>query len=53
MNVNLISSTQKKSQRNEYLDFSLSALLEKKAEPAPAAASPEPKDKPAVKKGGN
>jgi type IV pilus assembly protein PilN len=53
MNVNLISSTQKKSQRNEYLDFSLSALLEKKAEPAPPAASPEPKDKPAVKKGGN
>jgi type IV pilus assembly protein PilN len=53
MNVSLISSTQKKSQRNEYLDFSLSALLEKKAEPAPAAASPEPKDKPAVKKRGN
>jgi len=53
MNVSLISSTQKKAQRNEYLDFSLSALLEKKAEPAPAAASPEPKDKPAVKKRGN
>lgn len=55
MNVSLISSTQKKAQRNEYLDFSLSALLKKKAEPAPAtaAASPEPKDKPAAKKRGN
>jgi type IV pilus assembly protein PilN len=55
MNVSLISSTQKKSQRNEYLDFSLSALLKKKPEPAPAptAASPEPKDKPAAKKRGN
>ncbi|MGZ7065468.1 MAG: PilN domain-containing protein [Candidatus Aminicenantales bacterium] len=53
MNVSLINSTQKKSQRNEYLDFSLSALLKKKPEPATAAASPEPKDKPAAKKRGN
>jgi len=53
MNVSLISSTQKKTQRNEYLDFSLSALIKKKPEPAPAVASPEPKDKPAAKKRGN
>jgi type IV pilus assembly protein PilN len=52
-NVSLINSTQRRAQRNEYLDFSISAVLEKKAEPAPAVASPEPKDKPAVKKRGN
>ncbi|MGA2532614.1 MAG: PilN domain-containing protein [Candidatus Aminicenantales bacterium] len=53
MNVSLINSTQKKAQRNEYLEFSLSALPKKKPEPATAAASPEPKDKPAAKKRGN
>jgi type IV pilus assembly protein PilN len=53
MNVSLINSTQKKAQRNEYLEFSLSAALEKKPEVTPAAASPEPKDKPAAKKRGN
>jgi Tfp pilus assembly protein PilN len=52
-NVSLVSSTQRRTQRNEYLDFSLTAVLEKKAEPAPAAAKPEPKEKPAAKKRGN
>jgi Tfp pilus assembly protein PilN len=52
MNVSLINSTQKRSQRNEYLEFSLSALLEKKAEAAPAAAAPAPTTKPAGKQRG-
>jgi len=49
-NVALITSTQKKSQRNEYLEFSLSAALEKKPEAAPAADKPAPAGKPAAKK---
>jgi type IV pilus assembly protein PilN len=49
-NVALITSTQKKSQRNEYLEFSLSAALEKKPEAAPAAVKPAPAGKPAAKK---
>jgi Tfp pilus assembly protein PilN len=52
MNVNLNTSTQKRSQRNEYLEFSLSAALEKKPEAAPAAPSPQPKEKPAAKQRG-
>jgi type IV pilus assembly protein PilN len=52
MNVSLITSTQKKTQRTEYLEFSLSAALEKKPEVAPAAAAPEPKQKPATKQRG-
>jgi hypothetical protein len=52
MNVNLNTSTQKRTQRNEYLEFSLSAALEKKPEVAPAAPAPEPKEKPAAKQRG-
>jgi type IV pilus assembly protein PilN len=52
MNVSLNSSTQRKAQRNEYLEFTLTAALEKKPEAAPAAAKPEPQAKPAAKKGG-
>jgi Tfp pilus assembly protein PilN len=52
VNVSLITSTQKRTQRNEYLDFSLSAALEQKPGPAPAAAKPEPAEKPAAKKRG-
>jgi type IV pilus assembly protein PilN len=52
MNVSLNSSTQRKAQRNEYLEFTLTAALEKKPEAAPAAAKPEPPGKPAAKKGG-
>jgi len=51
-NVSLISSTQKNTQRNEYLEFSLSASLKQKPRPAPAAAKPEPAEKPAVKQRG-
>ncbi|HYA48709.1 MAG TPA: PilN domain-containing protein [Burkholderiales bacterium] len=51
-NVSLSSSTQRKSQRNEYLEFTLTASLEKKPEAVPAAAKPEPQEKPAAKKGG-
>jgi type IV pilus assembly protein PilN len=50
-NVSLINSTQRKAQRNEYLEFTLSAALKKKPEAAPAAAKPEPPGKPAAKKG--
>lgn len=49
-NVALGQSTQRKSQRNEYLEFTLSAALEKKPEPAPAAVKPAPADKAAPKK---
>lgn len=52
MNVSLSSSTQRKAQRNEYLEFTLTAALEKKPEAAPAAAKPGPQEKPAAKKGG-
>ncbi|HVP90101.1 MAG TPA: PilN domain-containing protein [Terriglobales bacterium] len=48
-NVSLASSTQRKTQRNEYLEFTLSAAIER---PAPTAASPpQPQTKPAAKKG--
>jgi type IV pilus assembly protein PilN len=50
MNVNLISSTQRTAQRDEFLEFALRAQLEKKPEPVPAAAA-EPAATPAAKKG--
>lgn len=50
MNVNLISSTQRTAQRDEFLEFSLRAQIEKKPDPVPAAA-PEPATKPAAKQG--
>ena len=49
MNVNLVSSTQRTAQGDQYLEFSLRAVVEKKPEPVPAA--PEPAAKPAAKKG--
>ncbi|MEN6311648.1 MAG: PilN domain-containing protein [Acidobacteriota bacterium] len=49
-NVALITSIQKKNQRNEYLEFSLSAALEKKPEAAPAAVKPAPAEKAPAKK---
>jgi len=49
-NVALITSIQKKNQRNEYLEFSLSAALEKKPEAAPAAVNPAPAEKAPAKK---
>jgi hypothetical protein len=51
MNVNLVSSQQRTVQSDQYLEFSLRAVIEKKPEPvaAPAAKAPEPK--PANKKG--
>ena len=52
MNVSLASSTQRRAQRNEFLEFTLNATLEKKPEAAPAAAAPPPKEKPAAKKRG-
>jgi len=50
MNVNLVSSTQRTAQRDEFLEFSLRAQVERKPEPAPAAP-PEPATKPAAKQG--
>ncbi len=51
MNVNLVSSTQRTAQGDQYLEFSLRAVLEKKPEPVPAPAKAEPAAKPADKKG--
>jgi Tfp pilus assembly protein PilN len=51
MNVNLVSSTQRTVQGDQYLEFSLRAMVEKKPEPVPAPAAPEPAAKPAAKKG--
>lgn len=52
MNVNLVSSTQRTTQGDQYLEFSLRSVIEKKPEPvaAPVTAAPEPK--PAAKKRG-
>jgi type IV pilus assembly protein PilN len=47
MNVNLVSSTQKTTRGDQYLEFALRAAVEKKPEPVPAAAPAEP----AAKKG--
>ena len=52
MNVNLVASTQKTLQGDQYLEFSLRATVEKKPEPVPAPAAPEPDAKPAAKKKG-
>jgi type IV pilus assembly protein PilN len=51
MSVNLVSSTQKTTKGDQYLEFSLRAVVEKKPEPAPAPAAPSPGAKPAAKKG--
>jgi Tfp pilus assembly protein PilN len=51
MNVNLVSSTQRTAQGDQYLEFALRAVLEKKPEPVPAPAKAEPTAKPADKKG--
>lgn len=51
MNVNLISSTQRTAQGDQYLEFALRAVLEKKPEPVPAPAKAELAAKPADKKG--
>jgi len=51
MNVNLVSSTQRTAQGDQYLEFSLRAVLEKKPEPVPPPAKAEPAPKPAGKKG--
>ena len=51
MNVNLVSSTQRTVQGDQYLEFSLRAVVEKKPEPVPPAAPPEPAAKAADKKG--
>jgi len=51
MNVNLVSSTQRTVQGDQYLEFSLRAVVEKKPEPVPAAPAPEPAGKAAGKKG--
>lgn len=51
MNVNLVSSTQKTAQGDQYLEFTLRAVLEKKPEPVPPAETAAPAAKPAAKKG--
>jgi type IV pilus assembly protein PilN len=51
MNVNLVSSTQKTIQGDQYLEFTLRAVLEKKPEPVPPAETAAPAAKPAAKKG--
>jgi type IV pilus assembly protein PilN len=54
MNVNLVSSTQKTSKSDQYVEFILRAMVEKKPEVVPAktepAAKPESAAKPAPKK---
>jgi Tfp pilus assembly protein PilN len=50
-NVNLVSSTQRTGQGDQYLEFTLLATVEKKPQPIPAPAMAEPAAKPAEKKG--
>ena len=50
MNVNLVASTQRTSKKDQYLEFSLRAMVEKKPEPVPAPP-PDTGAKPVVKKG--
>ncbi|OGD19822.1 MAG: hypothetical protein A2Y70_02330 [Candidatus Aminicenantes bacterium RBG_13_64_14] len=45
MNVNLVSSTQRAGQGDQFLEFTLRAVIEKKPEPVPAPAKAEPVDK--------
>lgn len=52
MNVNLVSSTQRSAQGDQFLEFSLRAVLEKKPEPPPPPEAAEAAAKPAVKKKG-
>ena len=52
MNVNLVSSTQKTTQGDQYLEFTMRGVLEKKPEPVPPPAPAEPAAKPATKKKG-
>ncbi len=51
MNVNLVSSQQRTAQGDQYLEFSLRAVIEKKPEPVAAPATAAPAPKPAAKKG--
>lgn len=51
MNVNLVSSTQRTGQADQFLEFALRAVIEKKPEPVSAPAKAEPAAKPADKKG--
>jgi|WetSurMetagenome_2_1015567.scaffolds.fasta_scaffold144223_1 type IV pilus assembly protein PilN len=51
MNVNLVASTQKTTQGDQYLEFQLRAMIEKKPEPAAPPGPAEPAAKPAAKKG--
>ena len=53
MNVNLVSSTQRTGQGDQFLEFALRAMIEKKPEPVPVPApAPAPaKAEPADKKG--
>ena len=51
MNVNLVSSTQRTTQGDQYLEFALRAVIENKPEPVPAPAKAEPAAKPDDKKG--
>jgi len=52
MNVNLVSSTQRTTQKDQFLEFSLRAVLEKKPEPPPPPETAEAAAKPAAKKKG-
>jgi type IV pilus assembly protein PilN len=52
MNVNLVSSTQRTAQGDQYLEFSLRAALETKPEPPPSPPPAEAAAKPAAKKKG-
>jgi type IV pilus assembly protein PilN len=45
MSVSLVSSAQRAGQGDQFLEFTLRALLEKKPEPAPAPAAAEPVSK--------
>ncbi len=49
MNVNLVSSTQKTTKGDQYLEFALRAQAEKKPEPPPPPPTTEPAAKPAKK----
>src|SRR4030067_2253653 len=52
MNVNLVSSTQKTTHGDQYLEFTLRAVLEKKPEPVPPPPPAEPAAKPASQEKG-
>ena len=51
MNVNLVSSTQRTGQGDQFLEFALRAMIEKKPEPVPVPAPAPAKAEPADKKG--